>query len=252
MSRAVLLTCEGEFGRIAANYLAPRFPGLVTVIDAPLSRLGLLRGRARRKGATVAAGQAAFMAFQRLQRLYSGARIEAIKRAFELDSGAIATAVKRLGDVNSEACRSFLREQRPSVVLVMGTRLIDEATLRAANAPFVNYHAGITPKYRGVHGAYWACATGDVENCGVTVHLIDKGIDTGAILYQARIVPEREHNFSTYPYLQLAAGLPLLARAGEDASSGQLAPIKVDLPSKLWSHPTLWSYLAAGLGRGAW
>jgi folate-dependent phosphoribosylglycinamide formyltransferase PurN len=252
MSRAILLTCEGEFGRIAANYLAPRFPGLVTVIDAPLSRLSLLRGRARRKGATVAAGQAAFMAFQRLQRLYSGARIEAIKRAFGLDSGAIATEVKRLGDVNGEACRSFLSEQRPSVVLVMGTRLIEEATRRAANAPFVNYHAGITPKYRGVHGAYWARATGDAANCGVTVHLIDSGIDTGAILYQARIVPERPDNFSTYPYLQLAAGLPLLARAGEDAASAKLAPINVDLPSKLWSHPTLWSYLAAGLGRGAW
>jgi methionyl-tRNA formyltransferase len=192
------------------------------------------------------------MAFQRLQRLYSGARIEAIKRAFGLDSGTIATEVKRMGDVNSEACRSFLREQRPSVVLVMGTRLIEEAMLRAANAPFVNYHAGITPKYRGVHGAYWARAKGDAANCGVTIHLIDKGIDTGAILYQARIVPEREDNFSTYPYLQLAAGLPLLARAGEDASAGRLAPIEVDLPSKLWSHPTLWSYLAAGLGRGAW
>jgi phosphoribosylglycinamide formyltransferase-1 len=251
MSRAILLTCEGEFGRIAANYLAPRFPELVTVIDAPLSRLTLLRGRARRQGATVAAGQAAFMAFQRLQRLYSAARIDAIKRAFALDSGAIATAVEHF-DVNSQACRSFLREQRPSVVLVMGTHLIEEATLRAANAPLVNYHAGITPKYRGVHGAYWARARGDEANCGVTVHLIDSGIDTGAILYQARIVPESRDNFSTYPYLQLAAGLPLLARAGEDAASGKLAPIKVDLPSKLWSHPTLWSYLAAGLGRGAW
>lgn len=252
MSRVILLTCEGEFGRIAANYLAPRFPELVTVIDAPLSRLSLLGGRARRKGAAVATGQAAFMAFQRLQRVYSAARIDAIKRAFGLDSGAIATEVKRLGDVNSEACRSFLREQRPSVVLVMGTRLIEAATLRAANAPFVNYHAGITPKYRGVHGAYWARASGDAPNCGVTVHVVDEGIDTGAILYQARIVPESQDNFSTYPYLQLAAGLPLLARAGEDAASGKLAPIKVDLPSKLWSHPTLWSYLAAGLGRGAW
>src|SRR5262245_8758504 len=60
------------------------------------------------------------------------------------------------------------------------------------------------------------------------------------------------YDFSTYPYLQLAAGLPLLARAGEDAASGKLAPVEVDSPSKLWSHPTLWSYLAAGLGRGAW
>src|SRR5262245_43189438 len=123
MSRAILLTCEGEFGRIAANYLAARFPGLVSFIDAPLSRLSFLRGRAKRQGATAAAGQAAFMAFQRLQRLYSGARIEAIKRACQLDSGAIATEVLRLGDVNSEACRSFLREKRPSVVLGRGSSM---------------------------------------------------------------------------------------------------------------------------------
>lgn len=252
MSRTVLLTCEGEFGRIAANYLAPRFPGLVTVIDAPLSRLGLLRARAKRQGMAAAAGQAAFMGFQRLQRLGSERRIEAIKATFRLDDGPIGTRALPL-DVNSETCRALLRDERPSVVLVMGTRLIGEATLRAGeDAPFVNYHAGITPKYRGVHGGYWAQAEGDAANCGVTIHLVDTGIDTGAILYQERIEPGPGDNFSTYPYLQLAAGLPLLARAGEDALSGRLAPIDVDLPSKLWSHPTLWTYLAAGFRRGAW
>lgn len=146
----------------------------------------------------------------------------------------------------------LLRERKPGVVLVMGTRLIAQATLLAAEAPFVNYHAGITPKYRGVHGAYWARATCDAANCGVTVHVIDAGIDTGAILYQERISPGPADNFSTYPYLQLAAGLPLLARAGKDALEGDLAPLTVDLPSKLWSHPTLWGYFAAGFGRGVW
>ncbi|MGD9501510.1 MAG: formyl transferase [Methyloceanibacter sp.] len=251
MSRVVLLTCEGEFGRIAANDLAPRFPGLLTVIDAQPSRLALLRGRARRQGMAAAAGQAAFMVFQRAQRLYSERRIEAIKRASGLDDGPIGTEALHM-DVNSEACRALLRKERPAVVLVMGTRLIAAATLSAVNAPFVNYHAGITPKYRGVHGAYWACAEGDPANCGVTIHLVDTGIDTGAILYQERIEPGPGDNFSTYPYIQLAAGLPLLARAGEAALAGKLAPVEVDLPSKLWSHPTLWDYLAAGFGRGAW
>jgi len=27
---------------------------------------------------------------------------------------------------------------------------------------------------------------------------------------------------------------------------------KVDLPSGLWSHPTLWGYVWAGLRQGAW
>jgi len=30
------------------------------------------------------------------------------------------------------------------------------------------------------------------------------------------------------------------------------APQKVELPSLLWSHPTLWGYVATGLERGAW
>lgn len=213
MRQAVLLTCEGEFGRIAANYLAPHFPGLLTIVDGPQSRLALLKGRAKRLGPAAAAGQVAFMAFQRLQRRYSSGRIEAIKREFRLDDGPPQLGVERVDDVNGEACRMLLRERKPGVVLVMGTRLIAQATLLAAEAPFVNYHAGITPKYRGVHGAYWARATCDAANCGVTVHVIDAGIDTGAILYQERISPGPADNFSTYPYLQLAAGLPLLARA---------------------------------------
>jgi methionyl-tRNA formyltransferase len=39
------------------------------------------------------------------------------------------------------------------------------------NSKFVNIHVGITPKYRGVHGTYWALVNNDVENSGVTVHL---------------------------------------------------------------------------------
>jgi Formyl transferase len=252
MRQAVLLTCEGELGRIAANYLAPHFPGLLTIVDGPQSRLALLKRRTKRLGPAAAAGQVAFMAFQRLQRRYSNGRIEAIKREFRLDDGPPQLGVERVDDVNGEACRMLLRERKPGVVLVMGTRLIAQATLLAAEAPFVNYHAGITPKYRGVHGAYWARATCDAANCGVTVHVIDAGIDTGAILYQERISPGPADNFSTYPYLQLAAGLPLLARAGKDALEGDLAPLTVDLPSKLWSHPTLWGYFAAGFGRGVW
>jgi methionyl-tRNA formyltransferase len=134
----------------------------------------------------------------------------------------------------------------------MGTRIIGSETLKAVGAPFINYHAGITPKYRGVHGAYWARVSGDAEHCGISVHLIDAGIDTGPVLYHARIVPTAEDNFSTYPYLQLAAGLPLLSRAAKDALSGTLRPREVNLPSRLWSHPTFWSYCANGLRCGIW
>ncbi len=106
------------------------------------------------------------------------------------------------------------------MVLVVGTRIISRKVLAAVEAPFINYHDGITPKYRGIHGGYWASARNDLANFGATVHLVDPGIDTGDVLYQVRLRPSGEDNYATFSYLQLAAALPLLVRAAEDAIAG--------------------------------
>ena len=37
--RVVLLTCEGEPGRIAARYLAARFPAVTVIVEDPVPRL---------------------------------------------------------------------------------------------------------------------------------------------------------------------------------------------------------------------
>jgi methionyl-tRNA formyltransferase len=131
------------------------------------------------------------------------------------------------------------------VVVVSGTRIIARDVLENVPARFVNLHAGITPAYRGVHGGYWALADGRPEACGVTIHLVDAGIDTGAVLAQAPIRPSLHDNFTTYPLLQLAAGLPLLVDVVRRLQSGE-APQPIAAPpgpSRLHSHPTLWQYL---------
>jgi methionyl-tRNA formyltransferase len=120
---------------------------------------------------------------------------------------------------------------QPRAILVMGTRIIGAEVLRSVDAPFINYHAGVTPKYRGVHGGYWAKAQGDDDNFGVTIHLVDEGIDTGSVLHQARPATSAKDNYSSYPYLQLAAALPLLERSAREAIAGTLSPQRVDLPS---------------------
>ena len=67
--------------------------------------------------------------------------------------------------------------------------------LGSLGCPVVNVHAGITPRYRGVHGGYWALAERHPEWVGTTVHLVDPGIDTGAILAQATFdVSRRGHD----------------------------------------------------------
>ena len=93
--------------------------------------------------------------------------------------------------MNAPQCRQALQELAPAVVVVIGTRVIKAATLACISAPIINYHAGINPRYRGQHGYYWALSERDPEHAGVTVHLVDSGIDTGAVLLQARVAASR-------------------------------------------------------------
>ena len=252
-TEVVFLTSGNDLGRIAARRLAVAFPGVKIIVERPVARADIIRGRVRRLGALRVAGQLAFIVFSRLLALASRPRIAAIMHENDLDPRWPESCERiDVPSVNSPECLAQLARLDPRVILVLGTRIIDGATLAAIKVPVINYHAGITPKYRGIHGGYWAKAEGDLDNFGVTVHLVDPGIDTGAVLYQARLAPRPRDNYATFPYLQLAAALPLMEQAARDALAGTLKPQTVDLPSRLWSHPTIWGYVAAGLRNGAW
>ena len=120
------------------------------------------------------------------------------------------------------------------------------ACWRLQQLPVVNMHAGITPRYRGVHGGYWALAEQHPGWVGSTVHLVDAGIDTGGILAQDTFEVSDQDTIATYPDLHLMHGLPLLAAQMEKVLSGlELAPLPTSLApgTGLYYHPTLWGYL---------
>ena len=121
----------------------------------------MIRRRARLLGWATALGQVGFGVAQRL--LWPNTeRIEAIWRLHGLDpSPPRHVTVHRVPSVNSDECRRLLAALAPAVVAVYGTRILKRETLLAVPAPFINYHAGINPKYRGQHPGYWALAQGD-------------------------------------------------------------------------------------------
>ena len=148
--RVVLLTTEGESGRVAARYLAARFPALTVIVETPVSRSLLLRRRIKRLGLVHVGGQLAFMLFQRIQQRLSKSRITEIIRKADLDARwPDDREILRVPSVNSPECIDHLRRLQPGAILVMGTRIIGAEVLRSVDAPFINYHAGVTTKYRG-------------------------------------------------------------------------------------------------------
>jgi methionyl-tRNA formyltransferase len=56
---------------------------------------------------------------------------------------------------------------------------------RFTDATLINCHFSLLPKYKGVYTAAWPIINGETET-GVTLHLIDRGIDTGPIIDQKR------------------------------------------------------------------
>lgn len=247
----VLVAGPGDSTWIVANALRARFELAAVVLEDSPSKLRMLRRRAGRLGWPTVGGQLAFLAVARLQAARAAGRVDEICKAAALDrSRPPDLTVHEVASVNAPGTPAALARLQPAVVVVNGTRIIAPEVLNAVPAPFVNIHAGFTPAYRGVHGGYWALANGDPAHFGVTVHLVDPGIDTGGVLAQATLTPGHRDNFTTYPYLQLASGVPLLLDAVAALLDGTARTVTVDLPSRLWSHPTLAGYLARRWTRG--
>ena len=212
-----------------------------------------LRRRLRRLGVVTVFGQLAFNVLNKVIEKRSEQRRQKIIADAAVSSDEPAGCrIIDLVSVNSADCRQTLQSLAPDAVMVVGTRIIEKATLDCVDAPFINYHPGITPMYCGVHGGYWTMVNGDEENLGVTVHLVDEHVDTGDVLYQERVAMPPGNNIATYHDYLAVQALPLVVRAVEDAVNGTLKPRKTDLPSKQWYHPTLWSYLWTGMRRGVW
>lgn len=244
--RVAMVATDCTAARVLFHAIQQRHHVTGVVVEQPVGRMALVRGRMRRLGIVETGGQLLFLTMiaPLLARRARGRNARILRDAGLDDRPIPNERVTRVRSVNDAASIVALRTARPDVVVVAGTRVIRGEVLHAADAPFVNLHAGITPRYRGVHGGYWALVERRADDAGATVHLVDEGIDTGVVLARAPIVATDADSFATYFTLQLAAGVPELMRVLPDAVTGRAEPLPEGPgPSRLWYHPTVWGYL---------
>lgn len=75
---------------------------------------------------------------------------------------------------------------RYDLVVSFGYRhLIRQSQIERIGCPIINLHISYLPYNRGAHPNFWSFFDG--TPAGVTIHLIDEGIDTGPILFQERV-----------------------------------------------------------------
>ena len=244
--KTVMLCKLGDNTSIVYNKISKIFPIEAVIVEQPMPKKEFLKKRIKKQGLWKTVGQMAFIALVNpfLRKESAERRKEILE---ENQASTDPTALKEkaiyLESVNSDECIALLQKINPDVVVVNGTRIISKKVLECIDGVFINMHAGITPKYRGSNGAYWAFYNRDDENAGVTVHLVDPGIDTGGILYQSVISITERDNYCTYPLLQVCAGVEHEIKAIRDVMNGTLETKKNNLPSSIYNHPTIFQYL---------
>jgi dTDP-4-amino-4,6-dideoxyglucose formyltransferase len=86
---------------------------------------------------------------------------------------------------------NMIRNAKPDFIVSYNYRyIISESFIQRFQKKLINLHISYLPWNRGTHPNLWSIL--DNTPKGVTIHVIDKGIDTGAILVQKKVNFENE------------------------------------------------------------
>ncbi|MBI5230131.1 MAG: methionyl-tRNA formyltransferase [Candidatus Magasanikbacteria bacterium] len=108
-------------------------------------------------------------------------------------------------------------------ILVAYGKLLPNEVLALPSLGVVNVHPSLLPLYRGPSPVQTALLNGEKET-GVTIMLLDKGMDSGPILAQVRVLIEEQEKSPELSERLFDAGAKLLIKTLPDYISGALAP----------------------------
>lgn len=106
--------------------------------------------------------------------------------------------VKNVGRI-SDALLNEIREIKPYAIFsVYYRKIFPKKILGIPEIGCINVHPSLLPDYRGPVPTAWAVMNGEKET-GVTIHVMDRGIDTGDILVQRKCdIRDDETGFELY------------------------------------------------------
>lgn len=154
----------------------------------------------------------------------------------------------RLGDADALAAVSA---SSPDLLVLTGSDIAPAALLALPRIATINAHYGLLPRYRGMNVTEWSLFHGDLP--GVTVHLVDPGIDTGDILLREELPWEPGATLQSLRVRHQEAAARLLVTAALQLRDGseQRIPQRADDGRQYYRmHPALRACVERRLQQG--
>ncbi|EIJ42331.1 methionyl-tRNA formyltransferase [Beggiatoa alba B18LD] len=124
---------------------------------------------------------------------------------------------------NAEAQATLAALQADLMVVVAYGLLLPETILNAPRFGCINVHASILPRWRGAAPIQRAILAGDAET-GITLMQMDIGLDTGAMLMQAKCLIEPQETGETLHDKLSLLGASVLRQAIDDVEKLEKTP----------------------------
>ncbi len=105
--------------------------------------------------------------------------------------GLAGFEIREVPSVNEAEAHALLKEAKPDLGLVFGTRKLSRETITLFRDGLINVHRGISQDYRGLDSDLWAIYHQDYAGLGVTLHRVDAQLDTGNVVAQERLALKR-------------------------------------------------------------
>lgn len=123
---------------------------------------------------------------------------------------------------NSPDCIEKVSELNPEVIVLRGCGIIKEAMLDVPKIGVINPHYALLPDFRGMDVTEWSALHGDP--IAVSVHSVNKGVDTGTVLKSEIIEPTSHDTVGSLRDKSAALAVKLLKDALIDLRDGKEFP----------------------------
>lgn len=251
-SGLVALVGDAPHAWTMVNALRRRFGDFPVMVETGEPASAFWARRKKKLGTSAVYSMKAAALLAKVSKPLSRSRLSELRSACDARPLAGPSRIN-VATLNNPDAITRIASLLPKAVFVASTGMLRRPLLEALSCPVVNYHSGINPAYRGINGGYFALANGEPENFGVTLHLVDLGVDTGPILATNRIPVCANDNLHTYMTLMAARSQDLVVDTMARVLAGDITPTPPsNLPSRQHFAPTLSQYLGAGLTRGVW
>jgi len=132
-----------------------------------------------------------------------------------------------LGSFDDDDIYKKIVSLKIDIFVVVAFRILPEKYILIPRFGSINLHASLLPKYRGAAPIQWALMNGD-KTTGISVFQIEKKIDTGKIIYQKKVVIDKNDNFEILSEKLSNLGAEILIKAINDIEDGKAKLLEQD------------------------